>query len=413
MAWPIKFGLVCLTMGVTAMPCISAAQEDDSTLKILDHIDFSLDNRLRYQSIQSSDGEPDAEALTLRVRGSAEIELGHNTHLLGEVEVVEAFIEDFNDGTETLSNSAFIPDPEGVVLNRLKLVSEIVPKTRTTLGRQRIALDDWRFLGAFPFRQNDQTADALRAETRAIDFGNETGLLDVGVINQINRPLGPNNVVGTFTGTSWYANYGVTTAIGRAGAFHYDFSLRTPTSDDSTRTTGVRLLGRRHSKNFGVIWEASYARQTDSGGNPKDFNAGYSLASLTIEPGDWGFTIRGEELGAENGASVQTPLASLHRFSGLADQFLVTPPDGLRDLSISVKRDIRKIGPLENVQLKTTAHHFQDAGGDTTYGNEIDFEISAQLGDALISIEHARYNADNFSNNTNSTVVSLSYAFAN
>lgn len=409
----MRLGLGCLTLGALAAPSVSSAQEEKAKFDILDRIDFALDTRFRYQTIQSSGGQPDAEALTLRARGSVEIDLGHRTRVLGEIEAVEAFIEDFDDGTEDLSNNAFIPDPEGIVLNRLKLVSEIIPKTRTTLGRQRIALDDWRFFGAFAFRQNDQTADAIRAETRAFDFGNETGLLDVGVINRINRPLGPNNVVGTFTGTSWYANYGVTTPIGRVGAFHYDFSLSTPTSDNSTRTTGVRVLGRRHSQNFGVIWEASYARQTDSRGNPEDFNVGYGLGILSVEPGDWGFTIRGEELGSQNGASLQTPLASLHRFSGLADQFLVTPPEGLRDLSAAVKRDIGKIGPFEKIQLKTTAHHFQDAGGDITYGNEIDFELSAGIGDALISLEHARYNADNFSTNTNSTVVSVSYAFGN
>ena len=413
----VRLGISCLTVSAAALPAICSAQNpepesgDGAEPSILDRIDFSLDARLRYQSIQGSGEAPDADALTLRASGTAEIDLGHQFSVLGEVELVEALIDDFNDGTDFQSNQAVIADPDGVVLNRLQLVSEIIPETRVTLGRQRIALDDWRFFGAFSFRQNDQTADAIRVETRAFDFGNETGVLDVGILNQINRPLGPDNIVGTFTGTSWYANYGVTTPIGRVGAFHYDFAFQTPISDTSTRTTGVRVLGRRHSADFGVVWEASYARQRDKGGNPSDFAANYWLGSLSVEPGDWAITLKGEELGSQNNQSVQTPLASLHGFSGLADQFLVTPPEGLRDLSVALTRDLGKFGPLKNIRLRTTAHHFEDAGGDTTYGNEVDFEFSAHLGEALISFEHARYNADNFSTDTNSTLLSVTFAF--
>ena len=118
-------------------------------------------------------------------------------------------------------------------------------------------------------------------------------------------------------------------------------------------------------------------------------------------------------MGAQDGQSLQTPLASLHRFSGLADQFIITPPDGLRDLSFLVERKLGQIGPFERVKIGAHAHQFKDAGGDLTYGTELDLTLSARVGKALISLEHARYEADNFSEDTRSTVVSLSYAFGN
>ena len=391
----------------------SDTENPKSESDILDRIQLSANLRLRYQGVDRGADLGDGDALTLRAFGTAQANLGHGFNVLGEVEAIAAIVDDFNDGTDPLSGRAFIPDPEGIAVNRLKIVSETIPKTRVSLGRQRIALNDWRFIGSFPFRQNDQTLDAFRVETRVIDFGNDTGVLDVGVFDKVNRPLGPDNPIGTFSGTSWYANYGVTTPIGRLVGFHYDFALVTPEGDESTATTGARLLGRLHSPDFGVIWEGSYAVQRDNGENPNDFSADYWLGSLRLEPNDWAFMLRGEELGAENGQSLQTPLASLHRFSGLADQFIITPPDGLRDLSILVERKLGQVGPFERIKIGARAHHFNDAGGDVTYGNELDLTLSARVGKAMISLEHARYEAESFSVDTRSTVISVSYVFDN
>jgi len=387
--------------------------EQEKTPNILDKIELSANLRLRYQAFDLEESQPNGDALTLRAFGTAQVNLGHGFNVLGEVEAITALVDEFNDGTDPASGRALIPDPEGVSINRLKIVSETLPKTRVSLGRQRIALNDWRFIGSFPFRQNDQTFDALRVETRAIDFGNDTGVFDAGVFNQVNRPLGPDNPIGTFNGTSWYANYGVTTPIGRVVGFHYDFSLITPEGDESTATTGARLRGRLHSPDFGVIWEGSYAVQTDNRDNPNDFSVDYWLGSLRLEPKEWAFMIRGEELGAENGQSLQTPLASLHRFSGLADQFTITPPDGLRDLSFLVERNFGQVGPFERIKIGAHAHRFEAAGGGITYGNELDLTLSARVGKALISLEHARYEAESFSVDTRSTVISASFAIGN
>lgn len=409
--------LVCFTASVLSLfacPVFAQSLEAETTYAnsdFLDRIRVSLDLRARYQTITREADLDDGQALTLRGFGTVEMDLGNRVSLLGEIEATGALIGRYNDGTDVQSSRPFIPDPEGFGLNRLTFVSETIPNTRASLGRQRIALDDWRFLGSFPFRQNDQTIDGLRIERRELDFGNKTGVLDIGLFNQVNRPLGPDNLNGTFEGPSWYANYGLTTKIGRLGAFHYDFLLKTDVSDASSRTTGVRLLGRRHSPSFGVVWEASYARQSDKGDNPREYDTDYWLGRLRLEPGDWAFVIRGEELGSDDGHSLQTPLASLHRFSGLADQFLQTPPAGLRDVSLSVERNFGRVGPFDRVRVVVAAHRFEDAGGDIAYGDEVDLSLSARVGDALIAIEHARYTADQFSTNTQSTVLSVSYAF--
>ena len=52
-----------------------------------------------------------------------------------------------------------VPDPRGTELNRFQITNTSLPGTRTTLGRQRIVLDDSRFVGNVGFRQNEQTFD--------------------------------------------------------------------------------------------------------------------------------------------------------------------------------------------------------------------------------------------------------------
>lgn len=413
--------IVTVTIFVlTALPYATLAQVSHSdrdvyapAFKVLDAVDFSADLRLRYQAIDRNLGLADGEAVTIRALGAAEFDFGNNLSLLGEAQFIGEVLDQFSDEADSQTGRPFDPEPEGLSLNRLKLVAQGIPKTRLSAGRQRIALDDWRFLGSFPFRQNDQTVDALRLETRAIDFGSDTAVLDIGVFDQVNRPLGPDNIAGVFNGTSWYANYGLTTPIGRVAAFHYDFALRTQLGDASTQTTGLRLMGRQHSSDFGIVWEASYARQKDTNENPFNFNVDYWLGGLSLEPGDWKISLRAEELGAQNGQALQTPLASLHRFSGLADQFIQTPPDGLRDVSMSIKRDLGDLGSVKRISLGAAVHNFEDAGGDVAYGHEIDVTLSARFGDALIALEYARYTANTFSTDTRSAVVSISYAFDN
>ncbi|MEL6687501.1 MAG: hypothetical protein AAFP97_07750 [Pseudomonadota bacterium] len=410
---PFRHNLVVTIVAIASLlssVCLAYGQDtatsDVDQSNILDRIRLSANLRLRYQGVER-DQLLDGSALTARLHAAAEVDLGAGFRALAEVEAIEAFGDNYNDGTNFGSGLPLIIDPEGVELNRLQLVSETLPRSRMTLGRQRIALDDWRFLGAWPFRQNDQSLDAVRLETRLVPLG----LLDVAAFNRVNRIQGEDNPIGVFRGTSWYANYAVGTPVGRFSAFHYDFSLRTILEDASTRTTGVRLFGRRHTEDWGFVWEGSYARQKDARDNPNDFGADYWLARLSVEPGDWSLTAKGEWLGRDGGQAVQTPLGALHGFGGLADQFLRTPSEGLRDLSIEAKYNLGPSGIFDDVSALVRIHEFKSFDRSFDYGDEIDLALEARIGDIVLSMEHARYRSQQFSTDTNSTVLSLSYVW--
>jgi hypothetical protein len=373
---------------------------------------FSGDLRLRYQTLEQDDFIQTGDALTLRFAGAVELDIFKKTSFLAEVEGVAALIDSYNDGTDVNSILPVIRDPEGVELNRLQIISEIIPKTRVTAGRQRLALDDWRFIGAFPFRQNNQSIEAVRVETTA--FG--PGILDIGYFNKVRRPLGADNVAGVFRGESFFANYNFATPLGRASAFHYATELETGPQDlnrqiASTQTTGARILGRRDWQNFAVAWEASYAKQSDYADNPNDYLADYGLAELTLSPGKFKFKLRGELLGSDNGQSLQTPLASLHRFQGSADQFLSTPLDGLKDYSVSASYTFDPVAPFSDINMLVRHHWFEADTDGRPYGRELDISLKAKINKVGFALEYANYNAETFSSDTQTLFLTTEISF--
>lgn len=402
-----------LSIGLALLGCLFGTPsfaQDDALHSVAPR--FSGDVRLRYQSLERDGFAQDAQALTVRFRGTLEADIFDKTSALIEVEGSQALIEDFNDGTGARPLFPFIPDPDVISLNRLQIISEIIPKTRITAGRQKLALDDWRFIGAFPFRQNDQTIDAFRFETTAIG----PGILDVGYFNKVHRPLGPDNIRGVFEGDSFFANYNLATAIGRVSAFHYAVELETgPTgplrSVESSQTTGIRVIGRRDGDPLSVVWEASYAKQSDYADNPNDFSTDYALAELSLKPAYFTIKLRAEKLGSDSGVGLQTPLASLHRFQGFADQFLQTPPDGVRDYSIFAQYDFGSFGPLSDVKSFIRHHWFEADTDGRDYGRELNLSLKGKINKVGLALEYANYKAETFSSDNQSLFLTAELSF--
>ena len=373
---------------------------------------LSGDLRLRFQNLERDEFTQGGQALTLRFLGTFEVDIFEKTSFLAEIEGVTALMDDYNDGTGKNPQLPVIPDPEGLELNRLQIITEAIPKTRLTVGRQRLALDDWRFIGAFPFRQNGQTVEAIRLETTALG----RGILDVGYFNKVRRPLGADNIGGTFTGDSFFANYNLATPIGRVSAFHYAAELETGSAGplryiSSTQTTGVRVLGRRDRDKFSLVWEGSYALQSDYSDNPNDYAAHYGLAEFTFRPGPFAFKFRGEILGSDNGQALQTPLASLHRFQGFSDQFLRTPDDGVRDYSVLAQYDFGAVGPFSKVTSFARHHWFEADTDGRNYGRELNLSLSAKLNKTGFALEYAGYKAETFSDDTDALFLTTEISF--
>lgn len=408
--------LACMGVAAIATPMLPAsALEEEASARGGPRL---LGNgRLRYETVNDSLNPKDATALTVRYRGAIEVPLGQRLTFLGEVEGNEDLIARFNDGRENWTNRLdrpFILDPDGRELNRLQLQAEFAPGKLLTIGRQRIVLDDERFLGVSAFRQNDRTFDAVRL---GADLGG-TVLLDAAYLRRTQRVLGDDSPFGSFVGDSLALNLNLPSPAGRLSLFHYALDLRTGPAQErtdkaSSQTTGIRVTGRRYWQGHGLRWELSYATQRDFADNPKRYRADYGLLSATYERARFSATLRGEVLGgSEEGVGFQTPLATLRKFQGNADVFFNTPGDGVRDLSLEVQWRFQPTVPLvDEVQVFARQHGFWAERGGQRYGTELDLGMTARRGRTSVSAGLAAYRADTFAGDVDRIFFSLSRIF--
>ncbi len=126
-----------------------------------------VDARLRYEHVEQ-DALPttDADAVTIRVRAGVQATDGPLS-VLGEAQGTLAVVPDYYDGLHGAMTRPLVSDPQNVALYRAQVQYKTTPFTLTA-GRQRIALDDERFVGAVNFRDNGQTFDAVRAQIAPI-----------------------------------------------------------------------------------------------------------------------------------------------------------------------------------------------------------------------------------------------------
>jgi hypothetical protein len=126
-----------------------------------------VEARLRYEMVEQDGPLPlvedrEANAVTMRLRAGGELSSGPFA-LLVEGEGTLAINEDYNSGVNGKTLYPIVADPENVEANRVQIQYRTKPLI-VTLGRQRINLDDQRFVGSVAWRQNEQTFDAVRVE---------------------------------------------------------------------------------------------------------------------------------------------------------------------------------------------------------------------------------------------------------
>ncbi|MDP3674555.1 MAG: alginate export family protein [Novosphingobium sp.] len=362
-----------------------------------------IDARLRYEQVDQDGLAAQADAATARVRAGIEANSGHWAALV-EGQGTLALVDDYFDGLHPPAIRPLVADPQNVALYRAQIQYRSRPLTLTT-GRQRIALDDERFVGAVNFRQNGQTFDAVRAEVTAI-----SGIKLDATYAWSHRTLWGVDGTGVrqqaVSGDFVFGNAGYSTPLGTISAFAYlvdedeaaVFGFRM-----SSQTYGARLVGTKPVDKAGLAYQLSYARQSDYHRNPNAYAASYYLADVTLELS--GFKLGGgyEVLGADEGAaltSFQIPLATGFKFQGWADKFLTTPPDGVRDLYGSLGYGWKKLGPLDAVTLQAAYHRFESDRAVRHYGNEINLLASARLKRTTLSVRYAGYDADTFATDT-------------
>jgi len=378
----------------------------------IDDTKLLLDTRLRFEDVEQDSIASAANALTFRVRAGFETGAAWQTKLLAEGEQVWSLADDYDSTTNGNTQYPVVADPEGGELNRLQLTNTALPATELTVGRQRITLDDHRFVGDVGWRQNEQTFDAVRAVNRGL--ANLT--LDVTYLDQVNRVFGPDSRVGRYRGDVWLANVAYVLPAGRLTVFRYQLEFE-PTAGvpgvvrESSRTTGARFAGKRPLGALQLSYAASYATQSEWGDNPLSFDLDYRFGELALSRGAYTVGAGIELLEGDGVKGFSTPLATLHKFQGWADRFLATPPNGIDDRYVTAGFKWQPAAPLDAVMVQLAFHRYAAERDALDYGDEVNAQVQARWRKFNGTVKYADYRADGFLTDTRKVWVQVEYVW--
>ncbi|MEQ1754448.1 MAG: hypothetical protein ABL973_09975 [Micropepsaceae bacterium] len=382
-----------LVAGIASIGAMQA-RADNSFGDFFDNGKLLLDARYRFESV-SQDGKPDdAAANTIRVRAGFQTGKVWDLQGLIEAEGIFHLNDAFDDTLNGHTTYPIVADPEDIQINRLQIEYSGLPQTLVTVGRQRMNLDNQRFVGGVAFRQNEQTFDAVRFTNTSI----ENLSLTYAYINQVNRVFGEDSPQGHYDSSSHLFNaaYDIK-GWGKLTGYAYLLDLRqAPTQ--STATLGARLAGKHElATDISVLYALEYANQKDYGNNTADVNLNYWLLEGGVASHGFKLLAGQETLEGNGSRGFATPLATLHKFQGYADVFLNTPANGIVDTygTLAYETKLEDAGPVTGVMAAITYHEFEADRGSASFGNETDYEVVARLGDNWSAgVKYADYKGD-------------------
>jgi hypothetical protein len=287
-----------------------------------------LDSNLRYAHVEQAGFAHDADALTWRNRFGVQSRQGPLSGLI-EFENVTALVQDYNSGLNGKTAYPQESDPQVTELNRAQVTWTPDAHSALTVGRQRIILDDARFVGNVGWRQDEQTFDAVRYDLKSGGFA-----LTAAYLTKINRVLGEEK---DWDSDSYILNAGYALHGVKLTAFDYALDFANAAAS-STLTLGARASGGFNLASVKVNLTGQYARQSDYRNNPAEFELQESMLEVAATYRIASFKINYESLGGDGKVVFVTPLGTTHAFEGFADAFSgtggnKTTANGLDDLN--------------------------------------------------------------------------------
>ncbi|MBM4208510.1 MAG: hypothetical protein FJ190_11060 [Gammaproteobacteria bacterium] len=311
-----------------------------------------------------------------------------------------AMQHDFNSLRNGKTQFSTVADPEKAELNQLWLAFTGIPDTVIKGGRQRIKLDDDRYIGNVSWRQMEHTYDAvfLTHNNQQI-FGLEVNAGFIGNLQTITSTT--ENLDAPILNVSYkVGDYGKLIGYG----YWLDYTEK-EYFEKSSETYGLRFTNWQKpgdttpiTDNLGVVYTAEWARQQDYGHGKTAYEVDrYNfMGGMTA----WNVTLMGavEQLnGKGKNKTFDTPLGTNHAFQGWADLFLNTPDNGIRD----VFGTAHVLLDRGNLVLTGVFHDFTDDTGNIHYGDEWDFQALWKFGKHYsVLAKYANYNADRFGTDT-------------
>ena len=349
----------------------------------------TLDLRLRAEHADNESATQlrDSTATTLRGRLGFSTGKWNDLDAGIEYEGVTAYDKlDYNSTTNGQGARPAVADPTGSELNQAWVRYTGIPMTTVQAGREKLLLDNQRWVGNVGWRQNEQTYDGVVLVNKGLP-GTEATYAYFHNVNSVfftNFPVKAN-----LANVSWSPGAAFK---GVAYSYWLDFVAANTGNRQDGVTTGLRLTGApalNEAQSVKLLYTVEFARQREHEEAAATVDDDYLLGELGLGLGATQFKLGYEVLGSSDGLyAVQTPLATLHAHDGWADMFLTTPATGLRDAYASLG------ATLAGVALVAAAHRFSADFGSADYGDEIDASAGYGFNRQLsLLLKYASYNA--------------------
>lgn len=366
----------------------------------------SADFRLRYESVDQDNPLKNADALTLRTNLGLTYALSDQLIFKFNAENSQDVLgfTDYSVPPSGVRPGQFsvIADPNHTEIDELSLTWKPNKNLKLAFGRLVLVEDNHRFVGHVGWRQDKQTFDAAGVEYSA----DNKFKIRYHFIDKRNRIFANDADIDS---KDHIVNVSVPTSFGKVTGYAY--LLETDTNNpEENHSYGIRLTGSQRHQNVKLSYELEYATQERTLGGIKN-DAEYHKVGLTFGMPTFAVEVGQERLGSDNSAyAFQTPLATLHKFNGWADVFLVTPASGLRDNFLKFKTKVWG----SNVLLAYHQFEADDTANllDKDYGEEFNFQMTRKIFDDIaVGIKWAAYDADSFRVDTDKLWIWMAYKY--
>ncbi len=337
---------------------------------------WGMDFRYRLELVDEQGFDENAYASTLRTRLHLQSPRRSGFQFFVEgANVLALGLDDYNAGFGSTPDRIRFPviaDPEDTRLNQAWIDWQWYESINLRAGRQRIKLDNDRFVGNVGWRQNEQTYDAISMTGR---FGQLATFY--AYVDQVNRIFDQDTVAGRHRHASHFLRGGIELAEGHQLASYFYAIDDRDAAALSNRTLGIRYQGKTVLNGMRRLnWLIEWAHQNEYGDNPIDYSAHYLHARIDFDSGTgWRPRLGFEQLSGSRqaGSAFRTPLATLHAFNGWADRFLTTPSSGLNDWYGGFR------GSMDRIDWQVLGHWFQNEANRSRLGHELDASVNFRL----------------------------------
>ena len=398
-ATPLILGSIAVSAQAADDVATGAAAPADAGFNIFSDVKFKGELRTRYQFTDNkglSDAGIDAGSMvTNRTNLNFSAKLfevdGLNTTM--EMNSVDDFGSiDSQTGHPNPTDDKQVGGEAQVAKISQANIAYTFSENTVLAGRKTVNLDNQRWIGSVGWKQNFQTLDLA-----AYAYGGENFNIIAAYVYGVNAIGDRGYEYGNKQNYDGVTGSGSTTSVAVNGSYKfasafkltgYVYMLGSVSDTYGISATGKFAAGEKST----IGYRAEYAMQSNSSLEHKALgkskNVGANYLNLDIDGNIHGVLLGAnyELLGAnkdydvndltKGGPSLQTNLATKHKFNGWADQFLKTPVAGLQDLNFRVGYKFETAGKLLAVyHLFNSAEDTRTNNGSKTtdLGSEIDF----------------------------------------